>query len=707
MSFTPDPESREKEFVLEDIIKEFHTDESFRPDPPKQETPAEPAPEPEINPSLLDDTFDTEMEQSLRVIFGKNSKTAEPAARRGRRARAAERAEKDSSPFSSDVFNEVYEERRSEPAQEEPSMRTTTIRLRRHGSRTAPLSAGGEEGMERLGEGRSPDPHVDPESLLTSMRRSLRSVSSRLPIILLLCLPLLYITLSIPLRLPLPGFLSYIDHPFIHVFTQLLVMTAVGIAGLDILTNGFYSLFCLRPGGDSLISLSFLASMLHCLGIIFFPEWGGYLPVCVLPALSIFFSLLGDYYNMRARVLSLRAALRTQDGDCSTLIRESNGAKRTYLRAAVSGRTAFYDNLNHSDAASRSLVWFAPVGSLLALICAIICVVRSGSPGMFFWSYSMITAVLPLFGLFTCCALPYYLMARKCHKHGIAVGNCEAVISFASSGSYCVTDGDLYPTGTVKSNGYKMFSAHSKEQVLAFTEAAIRASGSALAPIFADILRDECITPLQAGNVEFSGHGGIRTEIGGRGVMLGTSHFMERAGLSVPEGVPVRNSIFIAIDMTLCAAFSVRYEQQSRVSSAMDILLRGGREPRLASRNFAVTAAEAEELFELPAGSLSPLPTETQVALNNPDRACEAEAVLFLREGLSGPAVFLECARRYARAVRLSTVISLAAAAVGCCLLCLLSANAWTSSVTPWFMLGYMTALSLPGWLIGFWVSKF
>ncbi|MBR3691230.1 MAG: hypothetical protein IKL89_00830 [Clostridia bacterium] len=710
----------EKEFVLEDILREFHTDETFVPAPPEPPLPPAEAPAEEIKPSLLDETFDAEMEQSLQVIFGKKSeaappqnKTTKPPRLQKLRRRAADPAEaaapaeaaEEPVPFSSDIFNEAYEESRTEP--EEESHRTTTIRLRRHGMRdTQTLRLPGGEGMERLGEGRSADPHVDPEALLAAMSRALRSVHSRLPIVILLCLPLLYLTLALPLGLPLPAFLSYIEHPFVYVFTQLLFMIAVGIAGLDILTNGFYCLFCLRPGGDSLIALSYLAAALHCAGIIFFPEWGGYLPVCLLPALSTVFSLLGDRYNLRARILSLRAVLRHEDSECSTLVAEEAAGNRLYLRAGVSGRTAFYDGLNHSDPVSRAMVWFAPAAMILGLICAVICAVRT-SPGMFFWAFSMICGITPLFSLYTCCALPYHVAARKCYKHGAAIGNCEAFAKLSRPGAFVVTDRDLYPLGSVKMSGYKMFSTLPKEKILTLTEAAIRASGSSVAPVFADILNEECLRPLDAETVEFSGHGGIRAEIDGYSVMVGTAEFMRKASVELPEGIPTRNTVFVAVHMALAAAFSLRYEHHSRVTRAMDTLVRGGRTPRLASRNFSVTVESAAEGFDFAPGWLSPLSTEEQVALANPDRAVEADAVLFLREGLPGPAVVLECARRYARTARISTLISLIFAFVGCALMCLLTAMGWTSSVTPWHMLCYMLALSLPGWLMGFWVSKF
>ncbi|MBQ3096500.1 MAG: hypothetical protein IJC53_08730 [Clostridia bacterium] len=709
------PEKKEKEFVLEDILREFHTDEAHVPAP---EEPIVSAPKAEdaITPSLLDETFDAEMEQSLRVIFGKSAETVVSAkkkesgrtSRRDEKRRQEDAAESDATPFSSDIFNEVYEEHRAEPEPE--NRRTTTVRIRRHGlrdTRTMPVIEN-IEGMERLGEGHAPEPHVDPDALLSAMSRSLRSVNSRLPITVLLCLPLLYLTLAMPLGLPIPAFLSYVEHPFLYVFTGLLFMTAVGIAGLDILTNGFYCLFCLRPGGDSLIALSYLASLLHCAGIIFFPKGGGYLPVCLLPALSVVFSLMGDQYNLKARILSLRAALRQEDSECTTLMRDT--AKKNdplYLRAGVADRTAFYDHLNHSDPVSRSMVWFAPAAILVALVCAVICAVRTGTPAMFLWSFSMITAITPLFSLYTCCALPYLLMTRKCHKHGAAVGSCDAVAEFARRGSFVVTDGDLYPSGSVKMGGYKMLSSLPKELVLALTEAALRASGTSTAPLFTEILKEECIPALQASTVEFSGHGGIRAEVDDYPVLVGTANFMQKAAVALPDGVPTRNTVFVAVNMQPAAAFSLRYEHFARVSRAIDVLVRGGRAPRLASRNFAVTAEVAEENFHCAEGSLTPLATETQVALNNPDRTVEAEAVLFLREGISAPAVFLECARRYARIVRISTTLSLVFAFLGCALMGLITAMGWTSSVTPWHMLFYMLALSLPGWLLGFWVSKF
>lgn len=714
----PVPETMaEPEFVLEDLLKEFHSDEEIPSEPEITETDKpEDIPLPEAASSEGEEkseVIDEELERSLRIIFGDPSGAN---ARPEKKPKAPFRKSKKAAPpaeengFSPEIFNEAYDESRSGDRDNGPSpTNTITLRLRK---RSRSGDTGGQvdvaEATSHVDGSHSVTEHIDPINLYEHLSHSLKSVSSRLPVAFLLCLPLLYLTLSIPLKLPLPGILTFTSHPFVFVFTEFLLMAAVGLVGLDILANGFFSLFSLRPGGDTLIAVAHLASAVHCAGIIFFPKWGGYLPVCILPALAICFSLLGDYYNLRARVSSLKKVLELEDREFTTMISdEPQKGQRIYLRTRATDRSAYYDGLNHSDPIARIMSWYAPVAVIVPILCAVACAVRTGYYGMFFWAWSMVSGIVPMFGLYVCCALPYWHLTRKCLKYGASVGNCDAVASFSAPGECIVSDGDLFPGGTLKLNGYKMLAPMNKENVLALTAATVSASGSNLDKIFSKILEDECISPLTAENVEFSGHGGIRSEVDGHVVLVGTGAFMQKAGVTLPEGVGSRATVFSAVDMEIAAAFSIRHEYLSRVGNALDILLRGNRKPKIASRDFTLSVSDLEERFEMEEGSLGHLPTEEQVALNNPDRVAPANAVAFTKEDLSAMAAFMEGSRRYARAVRILIVLTMLASAIGGAILCLATVNAWTTVVTPWRMLLFEAALTLPGFLVAAWVSKF
>ena len=229
------------------------------------------------------------------------------------------------------------------------------------------------------------------------------------------------------------------------------------------------------------------------------------MPICLIPALSIGFSLMGDSYNLSARIQSLRNVMHMDAAQCATLLCDvPEKGRRNYIRTRMNDRTVFYDNINHSDPISRTMVWYAPAAIIVPLVCAAICAIRTGRFGLFFWAWSMIASIVPSFGLYLCCALPYARMTQKCMKSGAAVGNCDAVEQFAASGNCVVCDGDLFPVGSVKLNGYKMLSAYDKNSVLAMTAAAIQASGSHLSRLFQKALDDECIPSLQAEGMELT-----------------------------------------------------------------------------------------------------------------------------------------------------------------------------------------------------------
>ena len=103
-----------------------------------------------------------------------------------------------------------------------------------------------------------------------------------------------------------------------------------------------------------------------------------------------------------------------------------------------------------------------------------------------------------------------------------------------------VTDRDLFPAGSVKLNGMKVYNKNIGKAV-SYAASMARASGSGLEKVFDDLLRGEAGKYLPAGNFRFYQEGGYSAVIQGETVLFGTASRTGRYLITACCLPPVRN----------------------------------------------------------------------------------------------------------------------------------------------------------------------
>ncbi len=138
-------------------------------------------------------------------------------------------------------------------------------------------------------------------------KRRAKNLARRSVFVLILGLLAMYITVASGMGLPLPAMLQYAEHAYLTIMTLMIMQFLAMFAGLDIVGNGIYNLFKLRPDRSTLVDFSLVASLIHGMTIILF-QWSGWLPYCAVSILLLFAQMQEEKARMAGRYRAYKAA---------------------------------------------------------------------------------------------------------------------------------------------------------------------------------------------------------------------------------------------------------------------------------------------------------------------------------------------------------------------------------------------------------------
>ncbi len=101
------------------------------------------------------------------------------------------------------------------------------------------------------------------ERISDSVAKETRQMKNRLILSVIFLIPLMYLSMGHMIGLPLPGFLSGMEHAVSFAFTQLLLVLPVMYVNRKFYINGFKTLFKLAPNMDSLIAIGSSAAFIY------------------------------------------------------------------------------------------------------------------------------------------------------------------------------------------------------------------------------------------------------------------------------------------------------------------------------------------------------------------------------------------------------------------------------------------------------------
>ena len=538
---------------------------------------------------------------------------------------------------------------------------------------------------EDLGE------EMQPDKAARFYDKHIAGLRLRTRIAFVLCVLMAYISYG----LPVPGALADVG---VKSAVCLIMMISVMFCGLDIITTGIMSIVRFKLHASALIVVSCLLCMIDAfLSAASVSE--KVVPFCVIPALTIAFTLLGSVMNARSNKIILNTAAASKHPYVVTAESELSGGDITLVkgRKPIDGIV----RRTEEDGPDESVFGvLTPYFVVAALVLSIIAAVISKS----FSSFAHI-----LSGIFVCAApiamlltfpLPFLLSIKSLIRSGSTIAGWSGLYDIGKAKHLIVTDGDLFPKGCVKISRTRVFAGMEPERIISFAGSIISASGSAMVHPFTELMRKAGggLMPVEAFSVHESG--GLTAMIDGEDVYCGNAAFMRLMGVILPEKYVLNNGVYIAVAGVICGVFEMEYIASDAVKSALEELVGSDRHAIFAVRDFNITPSMLSVKFDMPTDGFDFPPYSERYAISGAEPSeASKPAALISREGLSALVSLADHGKMLFSRIRLSVMLSVVSAVIGMLVMFILSLSALPSVVTA---LSYLLAWLLITVILGF-----
>lgn len=535
-------------------------------------------------------------------------------------------------------------------------------------------------------------PFEDAEAAYAYMDKKCASVSVRLLCMLPLLLISIYMTVCLPLGLPMPFGFTYVNYPFYYILT-FAVLQAVGIflAG-DVTAAGLMRLVLLHPTMDSVVLVSALCALIHCITIVVKPEWGGYLPYTCVSLLTLTAATLGK----RQKAETLKRTCKTIKLSTAPMAIKQVEDRDVAVKSA---RGAFPDvrHVALRDGAERFSEYYAPIVLVLTAALSVVSAFAAGNGRYFFWvAAAMFSAAAPL-PLILAYSFPARRLARRISLSGGALISWSGVKKTASVSGAVLRDADLFPYGSVSILSMKIVNEKELDSVFMYAVSVLKNIGGGLYKAFLDFAREHYVEEQSADEVKFFSGGGISAKVCGHAVMLGSRDFMLRMGVRATEGEKVKNGLYIAIDSSFAGVFSIKYKVQPQAYEAMRLLAGERIRPVLALRDGNLTRNYIESRFDMRYASTEYPELSERIDMSEPEYGEEEAGLAFLaRDGILPFAETVAASKKLRRTARFGMVIGTLCAAVGLLLMYFLTYGVEAASASPYNVLLYLLLWGIP-----------
>ena len=408
------------------------------------------------------------------------------------------------------------------------------------------------------------------------------------------------------------------------------------------------------------------------------------LPLPVLGAMSVYCALLGESLRLHGMYDTFRIAAI---GNAPYIVTVTAGgaAKRVGLPGG------FSNSARANDPYSRWQSVLLPVFLAAAVVFGVLSTLETKQNALLAWNLSVMLASANLLAFPMVCALPLKRIAARLAKSGSAVAGFSGADAIRRSNCVILTDGDLFPPGTVTLGGLKVFGEESGK-VISYAATMAHASESGLSRLFDNLLASDGGFREQVEDVDFYEEGGVGGRIHGETVLFGTAGFMRKRGVNLPRNLGLKTGVFLSVDGTLIAVFAVKYMPAENVDWALHALHHSRITPVLAVRDGNITPALLKRKFGTDARAVYPK-LSTRLALS--ERGGGRPYALLMREGLMPYAEVVLGSKRLCASAKRCTVLAFLAATASTLLAFYLTFVGAYSVLTPFSLLIYVLLWSL------------
>ena len=407
-------------------------------------------------------------------------------------------------------------------------------------------------------------------------------------------------------------------------------------------------------------------------------------PLPAIAVLSLYGALLGETQRLHGLYDTFRIAAI---GNAPYIVTVTAGgaAKRV---GQVDG---FSNSARANDPYARWQNVLLPVFLTAAVVFGVLSTLEAKQNLLLAWNLSVLLASANLLAFPMVCALPLKRIAARLAKSGSAVAGFFGADAIRRSNCVILTDGDIFPPGTVTLGGLKTFGEESGK-VISYAATMAHASESGLSRLFNNLLASDGGFRETVEDVDFYEEGGVGGRIHGETVLFGTASFMRKRGVNLPRNLGLKTGMYLSVDGTLVAVFAVKYMPAENVDWALHALHHSRITPVLAVRDGNITPALLKRKFGTDARAVYPK-LGTRLALS--ERGGGRPYALLMREGLMPYAEVVLGSKRLCLSARRGTVLAFLAATASTLLAFYLTFVGAYSVLTPLSLLVYLLLWSL------------
>ena len=376
------------------------------------------------------------------------------------------------------------------------------------------------------------------------------------------------------------------------VFTQVLGLMMGGLLGSGLMIDGIADLFRGKFTLNTWLAVTFLA----CCGDSVFCLMEQRVPVCAAFTLEVGMALWAAYHR-RVTEMGQMDTLRKATRLNSLVFEEDFLDGRPGVLKTMGQVDDFMGSYEEVSGPERAQNIYAGLALLLSIAVAALTTVLNGwSMGVQILSTTLLVAVPASF--FIAVTRPSAVLERRLHAMGTVICGWKGVKELCRKCVYPLYDGDIFPAGAAKLNGVKFYGSRNPEQIIAFAAALMRANGGGLEPIFEELLISRNGARYDVENVHFYGNGGIGGEICEEPVLMGSLDFLKDMGVEIPDGVMVKQAVYVSVDGDLCGLFAINYNRMKHATMGLVSLCTNRRvKTVMMAEDFMLTASFMKDKF--------------------------------------------------------------------------------------------------------------
>lgn len=366
----------------------------------------------------------------------------------------------------------------------------------------------------------------------------------------------LYITACDQFGLPILDILSR-EHIFSYLLVHLILGIIAIVVSVPVITKGVKNLFTLSADSDSMSAITVIACVLALLFAFFRMDMAKaeiihvYMPVGIL---ALLFNAIGKLLILRRADRNFHFISQEFDRHAVVYVKDEERAERLTrgtigdfpILAAMRKTDFLTDFLRYtysSDITDTFCRKAAPVCLVISVIITVVLtIVRMGTLASIDSAVFGFSIFSMLICASSCISIPFVaniplenVSHQTLRNKGILLGY-QSVDDLYDANSILVSADTLFPEGTVKMGGIKVFSNTKLDEALLEAASLSTHAGSIMRRLFSDMVvpgKDDILYPIE--NFSFEEDQGVCGWINNRRVLLGSRELMTSHNI---EGVP-------------------------------------------------------------------------------------------------------------------------------------------------------------------------